>query len=46
MNNWWVYPCFEIDVVASGFNLPVAIAFPPEQRKGKNDVVELYGKVK
>ena len=50
MNNWWVYPGFEIDVVASGFDLPVAIAFPPEQRKGKNDVlmyvVELYGKVK
>jgi glucose/arabinose dehydrogenase len=50
IKNWWVYPGFKIEVVASGFNLPVNIAFVPKLRNKPKDplfyITELYGKVK
>jgi len=29
LKKWWIYPGFELDVVATGLNLPVNIAFVP-----------------
>jgi len=49
VNNWWVYPGFNIELVASGFDLPVSIAFPERGKRAKDPflyVVELYGNVK
>ncbi|MFC2012925.1 PQQ-dependent sugar dehydrogenase [Chloroflexota bacterium] len=49
-DNWWVFPGFEIEVVATGLDLPVNLAFVPDP--GSNPgapllyVTELYGQVK
>ena len=48
---WTVFqPGFEVEVVATGFQLPVNIAFVPNPGTGPNDpyyyVTELYGKIK
>ena len=48
--NWWVFPGFEIEVVASGLDLPCNIAFVPEPTEDPDDplfyITELYGNVK
>lgn len=45
-----VFPGFEIELVASGFNLPVNLAFVPEPGEGPKApllyVAELYGSIK
>lgn len=50
INNWWVYPGFDLELVATGLNLPVNIAFVPAPKKeGKSPLfylTELYGQVK
>jgi glucose/arabinose dehydrogenase len=50
VKNWWVYPGFELELVATGFDLPVNIAFVPYPRDDPKApllyVTELYGKVK
>ena len=47
---WVVEEGYQIDIVASGFQLPVAIAFVPNPGSDPNDpyyyVAELYGKIK
>lgn len=49
-NNWWVFPGFELELMAIGFDLPVNLAFVPNPKKDKNSpllyITELYGKVK
>lgn len=48
--NWWVFPGFEIDLVATGLDLPVNLAFVPQPGRGPGSpliyVTELYGQVK
>lgn len=48
--DWWVYPGFQIEVVATGLDLPVNLAFVPKPRAEPKAplfyVTELYGKVK
>jgi len=48
--DWWLFPGFELEVVASGFDLPCNIAFVPEPTRNPGDplfyVTELYGNVK
>jgi glucose/arabinose dehydrogenase len=46
--NWWAFPGFKIEVVATGLDLPVNIAFVPGDRPGNLlcYVTELYGKIK
>jgi glucose/arabinose dehydrogenase len=48
--NWWVFPGFEIELVATGFDLPVNIAFVPDPGTDPDAplfyVTELYGQVK
>ncbi|MGC9444997.1 MAG: PQQ-dependent sugar dehydrogenase [Candidatus Methanospirareceae archaeon] len=50
LRNWWVYPGFELDIVATGLDLPVNIAFVPYPRDDPTApllyVTELYGQVK
>jgi hypothetical protein len=50
VENWWVFPGFEIELMATGLNLPVNIAFVPNSgNNAKNPllyVTELYGQVK
>jgi len=49
-DNWWVFPGFEIDIVATGLDLPVNLAFVPQpDRRAAPPLVyvtELYGQVK
>lgn len=49
-DNWWVFTGFELEVVASGLDLPVNIAFVPQPSKGPKEpllyVTELFGQVK
>lgn len=47
---WWVFPGFEIELVATGLALPVNLAFVPES-SGESSaplvyVTELYGQIK
>lgn len=48
--NWWLFPGFEIELFATGLDLPVNLAFVPKPRKDPNApllyVSELYGQVK
>ncbi|MFC2050439.1 PQQ-dependent sugar dehydrogenase, partial [Chloroflexota bacterium] len=48
--SWWVFPGFEIEVVATGLDLPVNLAFVPNPSKDPKApllyVTELYGQVK
>jgi aldose sugar dehydrogenase len=48
--NWWVFPDFEIELMATGFDLPVNLAFVPQPQKNPNApllyITELYGQVK
>lgn len=50
IENWWVFPGFELELMAEGFDLPVNLAFVPNP--GKNPkapllyITELYGQVK
>ena len=48
--NWWVFPGFEIEVMAAGLDLPVNIAFVAKPGDKPGDplfyVTELYGQVK
>lgn len=48
--NWWVFPGFEIEEVATGLDLPVNLAFVPNPRKDPKApllyVTELYGQIK
>ncbi|MFX0066096.1 MAG: PQQ-dependent sugar dehydrogenase [Candidatus Hermodarchaeota archaeon] len=50
MKNWHVFPGFEIDLMLSGLNLPVNLAFVPNPKKEPNApllyITELYGTVK
>ena len=48
--NWQVFPGFELELMATGFDLPVNIAFVKNPKKAPNAplayVTELYGQVK
>lgn len=48
--NWWVFPGFEVQHIATGFELPVNIAFVPNPGDSPSSpffyVSELYGGVK
>ena len=50
LENWWVFPGFEIELVATGLNLPVNLAFVPNPSSGAKApllyVTELYGQIK
>ena len=47
---WWVFPGFKIELMVSGLNLPVNLAFVPNPTDEPNKpilyVTELYGKIK
>ena len=49
-DNWWIFPGFEIEEVATGLDLPVNIAFAPNAGTVPEApllyVTELYGQVK
>ena len=49
-SNWWVFPGFELEVMATGLDLPVNLAFLPDPSDDANApllyVTELYGQVK
>lgn len=48
--NWWVFPGFEIELMATGLSLPVNLSFVSSPGKNPKDpllyVTELYGQVK
>lgn len=48
--NWWVFPGFKIELMATGLNLPVNLAFVPNPTDEPNEpllyVTELYGQIK
>lgn len=50
LKNWWVYPGFELEFVATGLNLPVNLAFVPypsdDPKAPLLYVTELYGQIK
>lgn len=50
IDNWWVFPGFEIEEVAAGLDLPVNIAFVPDAGTAPKApllyLTELYGQVK
>jgi len=50
LDNWWIFPGFEIEVVATGLDLPVNLAFVPnpssEPKAPLLYVTELYGQIK
>jgi hypothetical protein len=50
VKNWWVYPGFELELVASGLDLPVNLAFVPypsdDPKAPLLYVTELYGQIK
>jgi len=50
LENWWVFPGFEIELIATGLDLPVNLAFVPnpgvEPKAPLLYVTELYGQVK
>ncbi|MFC1932752.1 PQQ-dependent sugar dehydrogenase [Chloroflexota bacterium] len=50
LDNWWIFPGFEIEVVATGLDLPVNLAFVPnpsnEPKTPLLYVTELYGQIK
>jgi len=50
IKNWIVYPGFDLDLAATGLDLPVNIAFIPSPKKDSKApffyVTELYGQVK
>lgn len=50
IENWWVFPGFEIELMATGLSLPVNIAFVPNPGNKPEDpllyVTELYGQIK
>ncbi|MGZ7096805.1 MAG: PQQ-dependent sugar dehydrogenase, partial [Methanobacterium sp.] len=47
---WWTFPRFKIEMMATGLDLPVNLAFVPEPTDNPDDpllyVTELYGNVK
>lgn len=49
-DNWWVFTGFEVEEVATGFDLPVNLAFVPHPSNDPDSpllyVTELYGNVK
>jgi len=50
VKDWWAYPGFEIEVVATGLDLPVNLVFVPKPSEDSKApllyVTELYGQVK
>ena len=50
LENWWVFPGFEIELVATGLDLPVNPAFVPDPGQDAKApllyVTELYGQIK
>jgi len=50
INNWWVFPGFDIELLATGLDLPVNLAFVPNPSNDPKApllyVTELYGQVK
>jgi hypothetical protein len=50
MKSWRVFPGFEIEMIVSGLDLPVNLAFAPRPKESPNApllyVTELYGAVK
>ena len=50
LQNWWVFPGFEIELMATGLDLPVNLAFVPNPGNDPKSpllyVTELYGQVK
>jgi len=50
LENWWVFPGFEIELVATGLDLPVNLAFVPDPGQDAKApllyVTELYGQIK
>ncbi|UCG55290.1 MAG: PQQ-dependent sugar dehydrogenase, partial [Dehalococcoidia bacterium] len=49
-HNWWVFPGFEIETMATGLDLPVNLAFVPNPQNRPDApllyVTELYGQIK
>ena len=50
LENWWVFPGFELELVAKGLDLPVNLAFVPNPSSDPKApllyVTELYGQIK
>jgi glucose/arabinose dehydrogenase len=50
IENWWVFPGFEIELVSTGLDLPVNLAFVPDPGNDPKApllyVTELYGQIK
>ena len=50
LDSWWLFPGFEIELVATGFDLPVNLAFVPNPSNDPKApllyITELYGQVK
>ncbi|MFQ6083460.1 MAG: PQQ-dependent sugar dehydrogenase [Candidatus Aminicenantia bacterium] len=50
VKNWWVFPGFELELMTTGLDLPVNLAFVPSPGDDPNApllyVTELYGQVK
>lgn len=50
LKNWWVFPGFEIELVTTGLDLPVNLAFVPHPKKDPQApllyVTELFGQIK
>ena len=50
ISNWWTFPGFKIEEVATGFDLPVNLAFVPQPSTDSRAplcyVTELYGAIK
>lgn len=49
LKNWWIFPGFELELMATGLDLPVNLSFVPYKSDGPNApllyVTELYGQV-
>ncbi len=50
VKNWWVFPGFKIELMATGLSLPVNLAFVPNSGTNPNSpllyLTELYGQIK
>ena len=50
IKNWWVFPGFELELMAEGLDLPVNLAFVPNPGKDSKSpllyITELYGQIK
>lgn len=50
VKNWWIFPGFELELMATDFDLPVNLAFVLKPKEGPGSplayVTELYGQIK